>query len=135
MALIQWSNVLSVGVAEIDKQHQMLVSVINELYHAMKQRKAKDSLDNIINHLVSYTKIHFETEERYFDLYRYPKAESHKKEHASFVIKVTEFKEMLNNGKIALSIDVMNYLSDWLNHHIKATDKQYTGFFNEKGLK
>ena len=78
---------------------------------------------------------HFETEERYFDQFGYPGADSHKKEHSDFAGKVSEFKGGFEKGKLGLSIEVMNFLSDWLQHHIKSVDKKYGPFFNAKGLK
>jgi hemerythrin len=135
MALIQWNDTFSVKVAEIDQQHQKLVSMINELNDAMKQGKGKDALSKIINGLVSYTVTHFNTEEKYFARFGYPETDSHKKEHAAFVKKVSEFKDGFEKGKISLSIEVMNFLSDWLKNHINGTDKKYSQFFNEKGLK
>ncbi len=53
MALIQWDGSFSVKVAEIDQQHQKLVSMINDLNDAMKQGKGKDVLGKIVNELVS----------------------------------------------------------------------------------
>lgn len=135
MALIQWNDSFSVKVAEIDRQHQKLVSMINDLSDAMKQGKGKDVLGNIISGLVSYTATHFKTEEKYFDQFGYPETDSHKKEHAAFVKKVTDFKDGFEKGKLGLSIKVMNFLSDWLKNHIKKTDMKYSQFFNEKGLK
>jgi hemerythrin len=135
MAIIQWNDTFSVKVAEIDQQHQKLVSMINELNDAMKQGKGKDVLSKIINGLVSYTVTHFNTEEKYFDRFGYPETDSHKKEHVAFVKKVSEFKDGFEKGKTSLSIEVMNFLSDWLKNHIKVTDKKYSQFFNEKGLK
>jgi hemerythrin len=44
MALIQWNDSLSVNVVEIDKQHQKLVRMINELNDAMRQGKGKEAL-------------------------------------------------------------------------------------------
>ncbi|MGI6102630.1 MAG: hypothetical protein ACOYET_09155 [Bacillota bacterium] len=41
MALIQWSDELSVGVRELDAQHQRLIQMINELNEAMLQGKAR----------------------------------------------------------------------------------------------
>ena len=135
MALIEWNESLSVNVAEIDGQHQKLIAMINELNEAMSQGKGRTVVGQIVSGLVSYTKSHFRTEERYFDVFGYPEAHSHKKEHADFVAKVSEFKEGVERGKIALSIEIMNFLSDWLRNHIKGVDKKYLSFFNEKGLR
>jgi hemerythrin len=135
MALINWNDTFSVNVAEIDRQHQKLVSMINELSDAMKLGKGKDVLGKIINSLINYTVDHFKIEERYFDRYKYSETNSHKMEHAVFVEKVSEFKNGYETGKLSLSIEVMNFLSTWLQTHIKDTDKKYSQFFNEKGLK
>ena len=93
MALIQWDNTFSVNVAEIDKQHQKLVALINNLNDAMKQGKGKDILAKIIGDLFAYAGDHFAIEEKYFDKFGYPAATSHKLEHANFVKKVSEFQE------------------------------------------
>ncbi len=135
MALIEWDNSMNVNVAEIDKQHQKLVSMINELNEAMIKRQGKDLVGNIIEGLISYAAIHFATEEKYFDMYKYPGAPIHKKEHADFVKRVGEFQEGFKNGNLALTIEVMRFLKDWLTKHIMGTDKKYGPFFNEKGLR
>lgn len=135
MALIQWNDSFSVGVGEIDRQHQRLVGMINDLNDAMRQGKGKDVLGKIINGLVGYAGTHFRTEEKYFEQFGYPDAGSHKKEHFDFTKKVAEFKDGFDTGKIGLSIEVMNFLSNWLQNHIKVVDNKYGPFFNGKGLK
>ncbi len=135
MALMNWNDSLSVNVAEIDQQHKRLIAMINELDDAMKIGKGKDSLGKIVNSLIAYTGTHFKTEEKYFTQFGYPDTDSHKKEHAAFVQKVVEFKDGFEKKKLTLTIDVMSFLSGWLKNHIMGTDKKYTPFFNEKGLK
>ena len=135
MALIIWNDNLSVKIAEIDQQHKKLIAIINDLSAAMKKGKGKDVIGKIVSSLISYTATHFKTEEKFFTAYRYPDTESHKKEHAAFVEKVTNFKDDLEKGKLSLTIEVINFLSDWLKNHIMGTDKKYSTFFNEKGLK
>jgi hemerythrin len=135
MSLIKWNDSFSVKVAEIDKQHQKLIVMINELNDAMRQGKGKDVLGKIINGLVEYTATHFKTEENYFKQFNYPQALAHKKEHDAFVQKVSEFKDEFEKGKISLTLEVMKFLSDWLRNHIKGTDKHYSQYFNEHGLK
>ena len=134
MSLIEWTNDLSVNVKEIDLQHQKLVEMINDLHAAMRDRKTKDSLKKIIDDLANYTASHFLTEEKYFDQFKYDKAFMHKKEHNDFVKKVMEFKKGFDENRLLLSMDIMNFLKDWLTKHIKGSDKQYSPFFNEKGL-
>jgi hemerythrin len=134
MDLIKWDDSLSVHVAIIDQQHQNLISMINDLHGAMKLGKGKDVLGKIVIGLINYTAIHFKTEEDYFSKFGYAEADSHIKEHVAFVRKVSEFKDGFEKGKLSVSIDVLNFLSDWLQNHIKGTDKKYSQFFNEKGL-
>ena len=135
MALVEWTTDLSVNVAEIDTQHRKLVAMINDLNEAMKQGKGKDVAGKIVNDLYSYAGSHFATEEKLFDRFGYPEAPSHKARHREFVKKVSEFKESYESGKLALTVEVMNFLKDWLTSHIRGTDKKYSAFFNEKGLK
>lgn len=134
MALIQWNEDLSVKVSEIDKQHQKLVSMINELDEAMRNGKGKAVLEPILKALAAYTRVHFQTEENYFEQFNYPDIDSHKQEHAKFVRKVSEFTEGFEKGTLGLSINVMTFLSDWLKNHIKGTDKKYGPFLNDRGL-
>lgn len=134
MSLIQWDNTFHVGVTEIDRQHHILVSMINRLNHAMKKGKGRDVIGEIIEGLINYTVFHFETEEKYFDIFRYPDTGRHKEEHADFIYRVSEFKDEFRTGKLSLTIEVMSFLSDWLGKHIKGTDKRYSQFFNGKGL-
>lgn len=135
MGLIQWNDALCLNIAEIDQQHRRLVDMINQLDDAMRQSKGKELLDKILTGLVSYAGSHFRTEERIFDRLGYPETAKHKAEHAAFVKKVSEFKQGFDAGRLGLSMQVMTFLSDWLQHHIKGSDKKYVGFFHQNGVK
>lgn len=134
MALIQWSNDLSVKVGQIDAQHQRLIGMINELNDAMRQGKGKEAVAKIVDGLIAYTKTHFALEEKYFAQHKYPDTEGHVRQHRDFEKKVVDFKNDLANGKLTLSMQVMNFLSDWLRNHIMGTDQKYVAFFQEHGM-
>jgi hemerythrin len=91
MAPIVWNDSLSVGVAEIDRQHKKLIAMINELDNAMTAGRGKDVMGEIVDGLIIYTATHFRTEEKYFAQFEYRDAEIHRKEHADFIGKVAEF--------------------------------------------
>ena len=135
MALIQWSNGLKLNIAEIDLQHHKLVTMINDLNDAMRLGRGKDVLGKILGGLIDYAGTHFNTEERYFDQFAYFGMREHKNEHAAFVRKICEFRDGFEKGKLGVSSQVLNFLSDWLKHHILGSDRKYVPFFVEKGLK
>ena len=135
MALIQWSSELSVQIKTIDKQHQHLIGMINELNDAMLHGKGKEIVGRIINGLVRYSKTHFSTEENYFSQFGYSHASEHVGEHEKFVKKATAFKNDFAHERVTLSIQVIDFLSDWLRNHILVTDKKYVAFFQRRGIR
>jgi len=38
------------------------------------------------------------------------------------------------DNKLGITLEVMNFLKDWLSHHILSVDKKYAPFLNEKGI-
>jgi len=134
MALINWSDSLNVNVQQIDREHKVLVDYINELNDAMKSGHGKEILKPIIINLYNYSKTHFATEEAIFDKTNYPDAEEHIRQHQLFIKKIYDFKQSFIDGKVGLSIDILNFLKDWLTKHIMSTDKKYVPHFNANGL-
>lgn len=134
MAFLTWDNNYSVEINNIDIQHKKLVDLINQLHEAMKTGKAKEVLAKIIRELIDYTVYHFTLEENLMTQYKYPGLDEHLKEHAAFVNKVKTFQKDFEDGRSSVSIDILNFLRDWILKHIKGIDKKYTLFFKEKGL-
>lgn len=134
MAFFTWNDSYSVGVKELDYQHQQLINMLNELYEAMQAQKASDILGSILMKLVNYTKTHFATEEKYFAQYGYPDTAAHKKEHVALTDQVLKFKEDFDGGRTTISVSLTSFLKNWLITHISGTDKKYGPYFNSKGL-
>ncbi|MEI6520901.1 MAG: bacteriohemerythrin [bacterium] len=135
MALMNWDEKFILGITEIDAQHKVLVGMINDLHDAMRDGKGKIIIGDIIEGLSKYTKTHFIKEETFFDMYNYPKTDIHRKEHNAFISQITEFQQGFAEGKLSLSIQVMNFLKDWLKTHIMDSDKKYAPFLISNGVK
>ena len=134
MALLEWNDRLSVNIREIDGQHKELVDMVNRLHDAMKGGKADAILFQIVAEMKKYAANHFATEERLFKAHKYPDFDAHHAEHTAFVAKVVQVEKDLTSGKCAMSMDILNFLSNWLVNHIKGTDKKYSGFLNQAGV-
>lgn len=135
MAYLEWQNDYSVGIAKIDEQHKKLFQYVSDLHDSMKTGKSKEVLSGIIDNLVSYTKSHFSLEEEYMSKHNYPGYLMHAKEHKEFIVKVNAFKNSYNLTSGIVSIEVMNFLKDWLINHVIGTDKKYVPFLMSKGVK
>ncbi len=131
---VTWNNSWLVGVKEIDAQHKNLVAILNQLHEAMTRGQGKDVLGAILASLVNYTKAHFTAEERMMHESGYPDIVAHKYEHQQLTAKVVDFQKKFDSGSIGIGVEVMQFLSAWLQGHIKGTDKKYTPYMHAKGF-
>ncbi len=134
MNTILWDDTFSVGVAEIDLEHQKLLEMINELSFSISEKKGMDLSGKILSGLVNYSEVHFKTEEKYFAQLSYPEMEEHIEEHDLFRQKISELIDEFGNNNPFLSIDVLEFMSKWFKNHMLQTDKEYSTFFISNGL-
>ncbi|MBI2418898.1 MAG: hemerythrin family protein [Ignavibacteriales bacterium] len=134
MALVDWKEIYKVNIIEVDNQHKKLVELINSLHDALKIGKGKEVLSKVLSELVDYTVYHFATEEKYFDTYEYPETAIHKKQHCDLVEQVAALQKKFESGEKVLTMDVMNFLRDWLHDHIVGSDKNFGPYLNGKGV-
>ncbi len=134
MALFVWSDKYSVNIKEIDEQHKKLVDMLNELHDSMKAGKGKEVLGSIFTGLIQYVGTHFATEERLMSSNAYPEYAAHKAEHTKLTQKALELQKNFQEGVPVLTVELMNFLKDWLQTHILGTDKKYGPFLNSKGV-
>ena len=110
--LIAWDPTLSVGVAEMDRQHQRLIKIINDLHKAMKARRGSEAIGAAIEELVAYVRDHFSNEEALMADHDYPELDAHMNKHNEFVSKINDFQMGFNSGKSTLTIDIMTFLKE-----------------------
>src|SRR6266508_4307242 len=128
MAIFTWNDSYSVGINGFDDQHNVLVSLINQLYAAMKAGKGSQELAEILNSLASYTQVHFKSEEQALSRFGYPEFPHHLKEHQALIAQVEDFQRKSSQNQIGMSIPVAKFLKEWLSKHILGEDKKYAEF-------
>jgi hemerythrin len=132
--MFEWSNTYSVGIGSVDSQHQNLFAIARELHAAMTAGQGKSSLARILDRLVQYTAIHFAHEERLMRLHDYPEMAKHKAEHDALTKQVVKFQEDFNSGRAAITVQLLQFLKDWLQTHIKGSDLRYAPHLKERAV-
>ncbi|MGE5671717.1 MAG: bacteriohemerythrin [Fibrobacterota bacterium] len=135
MAFMEWNDSMSVGVQQIDNEHKKLVDLVNTLNDSMKNGKSKEALQIVFSELVDYTIEHFSNEELLMQKVNYSNITGHKREHDELTKKVRVLKDDFISGKMMVSIEVRDFLKNWIVNHIQKTDKLYTKAMNDNAIK
>ncbi len=135
MALIEWSDTMSVKIPSIDAQHKKLVEMLNTLHESIVKGNAKEVLSDVFDSLAQYTVEHFEYEGKLFKEFGYEDSEKHTIEHQDLVKQVVELKQKMESEEgFMLGLEVMTFLKKWLTEHILGSDMDYSSFLVSKGI-
>jgi len=122
MANIAWSDSLSLGIEEVDVQHKKLISLVNRLLVALREKRASEDLKDIFHELSEYTVYHFNAEENYMLQLEYPKLEKHREQHSLLKKEVRDFQSRIFHQEQIDIEEVKGFIRSWLIEHILQHD-------------
>jgi hemerythrin len=134
MELFPWTDKLKTGIPKIDEQHKKLIDHINGLNDAMREKKGKEAVGRVLDGLKEYTEYHFAFEEKALERNSYPGLEDQRRSHETYVAKLQELTLQFRRNELGISIDVMNFVSDWIRKHIMQEDMKYVPFLQGKAI-
>ncbi|MTJ01670.1 bacteriohemerythrin [Idiomarina piscisalsi] len=132
--LIEWSSKLDVGIEEINRQHQRLIYIANELYRLKLRDGDQHALQRLVDSLINYTATHFNYEELLMERNGYPDLENHKVKHKELVQDVMRFKHRVDNHEDVID-ELLDFVKAWLMNHIMKSDMAYKSHLNGKGIR
>lgn len=134
MALFEWNSDFETGIVSIDTQHEKLVEYINRLHDGMMEGQATAALGIILDGLVAYTASHFKHEERIFDQIHWDNTSGHVEHHKKLVEQVVDFQQKFKSGDATISMELMDFLKDWLMNHILKEDMKYVDIMKQNKI-
>jgi len=126
--MFEWKDEYSVGIRSIDGQHQNLFRLAGELHSAMAGGQGKAAIFKTLGRLVQYTEVHFAQEERLMRLHDYPDLAAHKAQHDALARQVRQFQADFEAGRVLVTIQLLQFLKNWLENHIKGSDQKYAPY-------
>jgi hemerythrin len=127
---IEWTPELTVGVAEIDCDHQELLWHVNVFLEAMEAARGAAAIAPLFQFLNDFMRHHFETEEQLMRSSRYPDLSVHQAEHRQFLQGLKrDFAEYQRTGPSAtITTRLGESLGKNLRDHMAGTDKALCDF-------
>ncbi|TWX70785.1 bacteriohemerythrin [Colwellia demingiae] len=121
---IQWIAEYSIGNTEIDEQHKVLFTMINDFFH----QDNKEAAIMLFQSLSSYIDLHFESEENLLRQINYPDTEYHIKKHGELREKFHLLRDKLDDYDIDVHHKIAMFLYNWLAQHILKADMEYKSY-------
>jgi len=134
---IDWSDLLSVGITDMDDEHKELFVRINKLLAALLTGGSDYDIIDTVKFINEYIEYHFRDEEKLLASVQYPLLAEHKKLHAQYENEFQQIGEKLNSGNFdsTLLIEIQDKVVNWLLDHIAKVDKKYGIFIAEMNEK
>lgn len=124
MSLFLWNDKLSVHHPVIDRQHRELFRLAECLHDAMMRGAGRPQLSETLAELVECARHHVQTEEALMRSSSYAAYAEHKKEHDKLIQQITDLQAGFNAGSVTITVAVMLFLRNGLEHHIVEADQK-----------
>ncbi len=122
MAIMQWSDELSIGMPEIDHQHQTIINIINKIHSSYSENKNNETMNKLLPELKWYAEEHFKHEELLMLETDFPHYKEHKAIHQEMLEKVNNLIQVYSKNEIPDGNETLNFFVNWLTGHIKVDD-------------
>ncbi|KAF0182553.1 MAG: hemerythrin-like metal-binding protein [Nitrospirae bacterium] len=137
--MLKWSDDLSVGVPEIDRQHQQVARRANLLLEKLPGGSPGLVCD-AFDFFETFISDHFRTEEQYMistPAHAYRGAEAHTLAHHSFLSAYRAFRAEINKGATdELFVRQFSlWIMEWYQEHIQTHDKELGVFLKARSKK
>lgn len=119
---------IGVGFDQIDGEHRVQVGLLSALRDAVAEGRAETEVNEILEQLIDYTKVHFMSEELLMRLYEYPRYEAHVAEHDRMVEQIEQAQERYQSGDAATTTETLDATLAGLVGHIGSSDRTLGGY-------
>lgn len=136
MANVSWRDEYLIGYTPVDKEHKKLFEIAGRAFSAVVGNEKIAKIKSIIQELISYTKIHFQHEEKYMQKINYIQLKEHQNLHKNIIISMNNFLKTVNQKEInELEKDLAHFIEQWFITHIVYEDKKISQWASKHPVK
>lgn len=131
--MLVWEDGYKIGESEMDAEHLILFSLLNQLDININNDMADDCVADVLSALGAYINYHFAHEEALMKAWGYPQLEEHSAKHHEFVNEISRLREGAKGGDmLKAALKLRSFVLEWLLSHILEVDVDYARFIAAK---
>lgn len=122
--MLQWTAQLETGHPQIDEEHRVIFSRLNEIGEAIRCGADPEALSRLIVVLLDYAYLHFHHEEHAMACARCPHHHANCEAHRTFIERLKVWLAIINTGVVPISLiaDIHAETCRWIEAHIGKID-------------
>lgn len=133
MTLLEWRDEFSLGIDEVDYEHQQLIQLINEAYESLGAGGAREGLELALGEIYAVVSAHFALEEKQMRARAYPAFVEHKHDHELLLDELLEIMDGASGEGALEERSLATRLSDWFGVHFRSHDARLHRFLEAQG--
>lgn len=134
MALSTWNYVCATGVRAMDNHHNILMDTVNELRLAAVRGSGREQVNEAMDRLIAFTRMHFRSEELLMEQHGFPGLEEHRAEHQRILAQILQSSHRAQHGQRMQMRPLLSFLREAYAEHIEGMDREYGPWLNERGV-
>lgn len=123
--MIPWNDEYKVGMKELDGQHLILFSIINQIDINIAAERTGDLIEDVLSALTAYVSYHFAFEEALMRQHGYPRLAEHIASHRRLSQTLDELAAGQRMTDVAQAVRIRKFAIDWLVDHIMQDDAEF----------
>ena len=127
---MQWTNDHSVGIPEIDQEHQAIFLGINALHDAIRRKARWSDVHPLFISLSEQVLMHFEVEVALMQVHGYPDLARHAEQHRLYSARFQDLVQASLIRNFAAHTPALDFLDSWWIEHIFMYDRAYADWFH-----
>jgi hemerythrin len=122
MALIEWKDDFSVGVPDVDYEHQKLIALINDLHDAMSRDNSDVTVMDFLGEIYAHVAAHFALEEKIMRERNYDQYSDHKADHEALLDELRDIMDDYEENAFFSDDIFANAVGSWFSDHFRNRD-------------
>jgi hemerythrin-like metal-binding protein len=122
MVLIEWKDEFSVGVPDVDLEHQQLIALINDLHATLSAENPDFGVMDFLGEIYAHVSAHFALEEKIMREHRYDQFGDHKEDHERLLDELRDIMDDYEENAYFNDAEFAGHVERWFTEHFKTRD-------------